>query len=169
MLKLITFDVTGTLLRFKSGVGQQYAEILQKVAKLTCDPHTLNISFAKAYRNHSKAYPFFGKDEELPIKTWWRSVFYQTLFISGIIKSHEGAILSNINIVSSKQLKNSHSLSVVEDAFESVYKNFAYETVPYAHELLEFIKKNTSNVTGVITNSDNRVHTELKNAGKCIY
>lgn len=167
MSKLTTFDVTGTLLRFKRSVGQQYSETLQKAANITCDSSTIDKSFSQAYVDHSKIYPVFGYSEAISIKSWWRSVFYQTLLISGVTSIPNNGILSKVVTDSIKPLEKPPSFNAgIENAFETVYNSFEYEPMPHALDLLKFVKSSPSNVTGVITNSDDRVLNELQKAGK---
>ena len=165
-IKLVTFDITGTLLRGRLSVGEQYAETLQKVANITCDPNRITKSFRQVFKLHNDAYPIFGKSAGLSTKAWWRSVFLGTLVASNTISPSQLQISQEKHqnhLTSLWQVEN-HSSAIVE-AFNILYQNFGYEALPHAHELLNYLKVNSTVVLGVISNNDERIETALALAG----
>lgn len=81
-LKLITFDVTGTLLQFRRPPFQVYLDLGQKYGITGVDPEVLKASFKKQWKLMNVNHPHFGNCW----KTWW------TDFVVGTFKVCEGYI-----------------------------------------------------------------------------
>ena len=167
MVKLITFDVTKTLVCAKFSVGEQYADSLKQVANIACSAKNINETFPKSFQQYAKAYPIFGKNAGISTKVWWRSVFLSTLILSKSIGQNESQYgLSKMNRGDSLTIWNTLELgNPLEKAFEIVYNDFAYETLPFAQQLLSHLKQKKSYVVGVISNSDERIEEVLKTSG----
>ena len=71
--KLITFDVTGTLLMTK--VEKYYAAAGAQHGVLV-DPSKLAGSFKANFKKISKEHPIFGKHTGLGSENWWRILVY---------------------------------------------------------------------------------------------
>ena len=77
--KLCTLDVTNTLMRLRSPVGESYkAMLLERCTSahlrgqvLSLAPSDVARSFLSAYSTHAKAVPCFAGREA---KTWWQMV-----------------------------------------------------------------------------------------------
>lgn len=72
--KLVTFDVTGTLLMTK--VKEHYCDIGAKHDILINNPDLLSISFKKHFKRLSIEHPVFGKNTGLGWKNWWRCLVH---------------------------------------------------------------------------------------------
>ena len=164
-IKLVTFDITGTLLRVKFSVGDQYAEALKRAVNISCDPNNITKSFRQTFALHDKAYPIFGKKAGLTTKAWWKSVFLNTLIASNTINPSQYNMRKDLNDTS-VGVWQIEQASPINKAFDNLYNNFEYDTFPHAHQLLNYLKQNSDVVLGVITNSDERIETALKMAGK---
>ena len=165
-MKLLTFDVTGTLLRMQPGVGHQYASVLYKTANISANPETIEKCFLKSYNGHSQAYPIFGKKSGLPIKAWWQSVFLETLLTSEILTSSH-CTLSSHSIDKPKPLWIlNDSNSLIAKSFDVIFNNFAYKPCPHVFDVFRYLQRYRPHVVvGAITNSDERVSTALYRAG----
>lgn len=80
--KLITFDVTGTLLSFKKAVGKQYGEIGRQF-DVTVDPDLLNRNFKIQWNLISKKYPNYGLNSNVHFEDWWKILIKNT-FINSV-------------------------------------------------------------------------------------
>jgi len=71
-IRLITFDVTGTLLRPRleqfPKVGAQYG--------LSIEPETLARSFKNSFAQLNKEHPIYGKHTGLGWIEWWKKMVY---------------------------------------------------------------------------------------------
>uniref|UniRef100_A0A6P7GY51 Rhythmically expressed gene 2 protein n=1 Tax=Diabrotica virgifera virgifera TaxID=50390 RepID=A0A6P7GY51_DIAVI len=72
-LRLITFDVTDTLLQFKTSPGQQYGEI-GALYGISCDKKVLGHNFKTHFRKMSQEHPNFGRHTGLGWEKWWHTV-----------------------------------------------------------------------------------------------
>lgn len=82
-LRLVTFDVTDTLLKFRNAPGMQYGEIGAMYGVLA-DGNVLATNF-KAHRSKmNKEHPNFGLKTNLGWENWWKTVvrgtFRDTLY-----------------------------------------------------------------------------------------
>ncbi|XP_024890769.1 uncharacterized protein YMR130W-like, partial [Temnothorax curvispinosus] len=71
--RLVTFDVTGTLLMTK--LEEHYVEIGSQYGLLV-EPRKLARSFKNNFARLSKEHPIYGKHTGLGWKNWWRTIVY---------------------------------------------------------------------------------------------
>lgn len=71
--RLITFDVTGTLLMTK--LEEHYTEIGYKHG-LSIEPRKLARSFESNFRRLALEHPIFGKHTGLGWENWWRTIVH---------------------------------------------------------------------------------------------
>jgi len=174
MIRLITFDVTGTLMRHVGSAGDQYARALEKHFDISCSSASLEKSFRECYREHSLKSPLFGRKHGLLLKQWWSSVYFGTVAGANIpiakdcitqTKHESGVTLWT----TSKENCSQHIL--LENSFNDVFWNFEWEPVDHAKEMLQFIESNwkclpqKQVVVGVISNNDGRVNQYLHKTG----
>ncbi|CAG9855691.1 unnamed protein product [Phyllotreta striolata] len=76
-LRLVTFDITGTLLKFKLTPGQQYGEI-SALYGINCDGNELSKHFKEHWHRMSLVHPNFGRDTGLGWEEWWRTLVKKT-------------------------------------------------------------------------------------------
>ena len=165
-IKLVTFDISKTLLRGRFPLGKQYAEALREFADIDSDPYRLSKSFNQVYELHEKAYPVFGTKDGLTLKTWWRSVFLGTLVTSKTIDPIFFGVSKLECAYNSLDLWQLEELSSpIEQVFEFLFENYEYEAIPHAHQLLNSLKHNFDVFLGAISNGDQRIVSKLESAG----
>lgn len=83
-LRLITFDATNTLLRYKESVGQTYSGVAQLYG-VPADPHHVNHKFKTEFKRMVAQHPNFGCDSGMTSEQWWAELVNRTLSGSGTI------------------------------------------------------------------------------------
>ena len=172
-IKVVTFDVTGTLIKVKGSVGKQYSDILHKHLNLSYCHKRLQESFIASYKHHSKHIPLFGYHDSLDCKSWWQSVFLSTVFAVNAtdVKFHDlSQIYKNISNKKLVEVDSSAVNDLLLAAFDDVYHNFEWDVLPHSIEVLSHLKmsqeqkrlKNGELVLGVISNNDCRLIQTLK-------
>lgn len=76
-LRLITFDVTDTLLKFKYSPGKQYGEI-GALYGIICNDNILSSNFVRHWRRMRIEHPNFGLYSGMGWENWWRNVVKST-------------------------------------------------------------------------------------------
>ncbi|XP_068215203.1 rhythmically expressed gene 2 protein-like [Palaemon carinicauda] len=76
MLRLVTLDVTNTLLKFSRPPGEQYAAIGQLYG-LNANPKKLSEAFRIIFKKHEKEVPFYGASS-IGWQNWWLNVVADT-------------------------------------------------------------------------------------------
>lgn len=71
--RLITFDVTGTLLMTK--LEEHYIEVGRKYG-LSIEPRRLAQSFKSNFQRLAVEHPIYGKYTGLGWENWWRTIVY---------------------------------------------------------------------------------------------
>lgn len=159
LIRLVSFDVTRTLVSPSSNVGAQYAQVASKYLGVTYDSAVLDQNFKKIYQTQKKTHPLFGLNHNMSLEDWWYTVFTSTLQLTG--KSMDDY----------PKIPNTELL---RKAFRDVYHNFQWSLIPNALETLktlkthkcfdgEFIK------TMAVSDSDNRTHMVLSECGLAKY
>ena len=137
-LRLITMDVTGTIVSFRGTLEEHY---LGAAAKCGVTPEDVNASkisasFNKAYKETSIRYPCFGGDE-VSAKQWWRECVVKSFRLAGVTMDEV----------------------TEERVFQRIYSTFgsnaAYEIFPDAKPFLKWARRNGL-VCGVLSNADER-------------
>lgn len=77
--KLITFDVTDTLLRFKNSPGYEYARAARNIGYPTVDVDKANQTFRTHFKSMIQSYPNFGRDHSISWENWWRTLVAKTM------------------------------------------------------------------------------------------
>lgn len=140
--KLITFDVTGTLLQFRSPVYKQYTEAAAKHG-IYADPDVVKSNFKTEWARMTIEHPIYGKHTGLGWETWWTSMVKSSF--KNYIKSPDD------------EFKIS---KVAECLIKSFTTPKAWAVAGGAHELLKFLKLSDIKL-GVISNFDPRLHSIL--------
>jgi REG-2-like HAD superfamily hydrolase len=141
--RLITFDVTDTLLKFRSAPGKQYGEVGAMYGVL-CDSNSLTANFKSHWHKMNAEHPNFGKKSGLGWQMWWK------LLVVGTFKD------SKISI-DEKKLENvaSHLIQVYETSL-------CWQQSYGALGLLSYLR-NRGVPLGVISNFDPRLDATLIN------
>lgn len=142
-LRLITFDVTNTLLQFRSAPGKQYGEIGAMYGVLA-DNNSLSANFKAHWRKMNQEHPNFGLNTGLGWQNWWKMI------VKGTFKD-------------SKFDLDDKKLDAIAIHLIEVYKTSACWQQTYGVlDLLTYIKQKNIPI-GVISNFDPRLHDTLTN------
>ncbi|XP_071534916.1 rhythmically expressed gene 2 protein isoform X1 [Panulirus ornatus] len=144
MLRLITFDVTNTILRFRQPPAEQYAAIGQLYG-LKPDPQRLQYAFRLSFKKLEEEAPNFGA-ESIGWQNWWLSVVLNT-FRGADCHAEENTL----------KAVGYHLLEHFSNAN-------AYELLDGSIPLLEKLNGKTVKV-GVISNFDERLEDILIRLG----
>ncbi|KAM7358866.1 rhythmically expressed gene 2 [Cochliomyia hominivorax] len=156
-LRLITFDVTNTLLKFRTSPGKQYGEIGALFGVL-CDNDDLAKSFKSNWHKMNRLYPNFGKTSALmDWQQWWRELISHTFDECGA-KIPDEKIDSFTN----------HLLDLYKSSSCWEHCNGSVDLLNYLRMQQQLGIKESSNrqppfVMGVISNFDPRLTVLLKN------
>ncbi|XP_044753846.1 rhythmically expressed gene 2 protein-like [Coccinella septempunctata] len=141
--RLITFDVTNTLLKFTANIGKTYGDIGRKYG-VKCDTNELTDSFKHQFKKMSEENPHFGYDTGLSWQNWWRRVVFDTFR-----RCHNDIADSKLDLIS-------------QDLIEIYKTEFCWKPASGALELLNYLQDRGVTL-GVISNSDPRLHDILCN------
>ena len=165
-VKLITFDVSGTLIQVKGTVGEQYSKFLLKHMGVLFNESVLQKSFNSSIKHHAKYIPMFGYHHGFTSKQWWQSVFLLT-----VLEKYPNYGSSKSPVELYAQVTNREIINCVIDkrllfAFDDVYQNFEWIVLPYAAEVLASLQQQSSSykdklVVGVVSNNDSRLISVL--------
>jgi len=140
--KLVTFDVTNTILKFKHSSGYQYGRVARKYG-LNVDEEKLSSCFKQQFKLKLEECPNFGAQHGITYHRWWRSVVQNT-FISAGCPAHIDGTYSKM----SKELVEEYTTSE------------CWERNPGAKRLFQSLRKRGFSV-GIISNFDERLKTLL--------
>lgn len=137
--RLVTFDVTGTLLM--TALEVHYAEIASQHG-LYAEPQKLAASFKKNFNKLARDHPIFGKNTGLGWEKWWRTIVH------------------NVFREQNEKCKESDLDRVAESLIKCYGTNKCWHKYPDTLNILEYLKE--QNVTlGVISNFDARLESVL--------
>ncbi|MEW8547218.1 MAG: HAD-IA family hydrolase [Candidatus Thiodiazotropha sp.] len=138
-IRLITFDMTNTMIRVLGSVGQNYANVAAQYGK-TVDPTKIDSAFKRQFKLQMAKYPNFGVKSGLTPFKWWTSL---------VIECFKDAGYDDPSLT---QIAN-HS-----------YVHFAtakgWEVIPGTASVLDHLKDKGLKL-GVVSNFDNRLEKIL--------
>lgn len=146
--KLITFDITGTLLKYRSSPAIEYSNVLKKYG-IEVKLSTLDDLINKNWIFMKRAHPNFGLVTGLGWENYWRTYAHNVFSKAFQIE----------NITHSVLLE-----TIINDLMMMYSTGETFRVQDGAIELLEFLKKEQVPV-GVISNYDPRIKPILKNLG----
>lgn len=142
-MKLVTFGVTNTLLKFRSSPGKQYGEIGALYGVLS-DNNVLATNFKNSWHRLNKEHPNFGLKTGLRWEEWWK------LIIKGTFEN------SDFN-------RNEEKLNAFSAHLIDLYKTSAcWQQCYSALGLLSYLYEKKVPL-GVISNFDPRLDITLEN------
>lgn len=144
MLKLITLDVTNTVLRVLGGVGQQYAAIAS-IYGVKVDPQEINKAFGANWKTHNLKYPNYGSETGMKSHIWWSELVKQCFIDCGF---NENEVLTKLSTHLYLHFKT----------------NKSWEVLPGTIDTLKTIKSKNLKL-GIISNFDERLETILTSVG----
>ncbi|KAH3778150.1 haloacid dehalogenase-like hydrolase domain-containing protein 3 isoform X2 [Dreissena polymorpha] len=116
-IKLVTFDVTNTIIKILGGVGHNYAKVASLYGK-NIDALTIDKSFRVVYKRNAEMYPNFGVNHGLTASKWWDKVVTETLTESGSDHENLDKIAKHLFL----HFSTNQGWEVVEDAVETLSK-----------------------------------------------
>jgi FMN phosphatase YigB (HAD superfamily) len=153
---VVSLDALGTLYKFREPVAVQYSKIARQCG-FNGDYETsqLDKSFRSAFKKQNKLYPNYGKENLPNPQVWWEYLVEQTFepftTLSAPLPAETGRRL-----------------------YEHFSSGDAYELFPDVQPFMETMAKLKNDfsdpdgpivLTGIITNSDARVHNVLASMG----
>lgn len=142
--KLITFDITDTLLKFKTNPSVEYSKVASDYGYKINESKIIS-SFRTSFVMMSEKYPNFGSRTELHWSEWW------SMLVFDVFKQ------------SHPEMDKNHIIEIAKILIKK------YETADCwirlnecDHKLLKNIKSSNKTV-GVISNFDERIEMILKN------
>lgn len=141
--KLVTFDITGTILKFKHPPGVHYANVGAKFG-INVDPHALSTSFKKQWKHLNNSKPNFGLNHH-GWEQWWSEAVTGT-FIDAGVTNNDPQVLTNI-------------AKLLIDIYTTPK---CWQHCDGAIPLLSKLKSNNIPI-GVVSNFDARLEIILKN------
>lgn len=142
-IRLVTFDVTNTLLRFRVTPGQQYTEVAADCG-VRLDGEEMARKFVNNYKTMNFQHPNFGKRSNISWDEWWRRVVHNTL---------------------ATHVEDPKVLEKITTRLIESYKTKEYWLVNDGSvDILKFLKERKVTL-GVISNFDPRLHQVLVNVG----
>lgn len=150
--KLITFDITGTLFKYRSSPAVEYSNILKKYG-IEVRLSTLEDLINENWKFMTKAHPNFGLNTGIGWDIYWRK--YAQNVYSRAFK------IENIT-------ENLPVESIINDLMVTYSTGETFQLQNGAIELLEYLR-NKQVVLGVISNYDPRIVPIIKNLGLSHY
>ncbi|XP_013779408.1 rhythmically expressed gene 2 protein-like [Limulus polyphemus] len=145
-IRLATFDVTNTLLKFKIPIGEEYSQI-SKLYGIQSDAAQLNAAFKRQWKILNQKHPNFGATTGLAPQTWWASLIVRVFHDAGY------------DYLDQKQLQ-----AISRHLFKAYSTKVCWQMQRGTHSLLENLAK--ANVQlGIISNFDNRLQSILSDVG----
>lgn len=145
-LKLITFDVTNTLLRIRGSVGEQYAAVANKYYGATgklFDSEKTEHEFVRAFKEFSRKWPNFGYENGISSEDWWNELV-SNMFV-------------NLGLKDTGILK-----SISNQLFTDFCCKDSYELFPETRNTITKLKQTGHLQLGVISNFDERLDLLLE-------
>lgn len=150
--KLITFDITGTLLKYRSSPAIEYSNVLQKYG-VNVRLSTLEDLINKNWTFMTKNHPNFGLNTGLGWEKYWRT-YAHNVFSRAF---HVENITDNVPLE-----------AIIDDLMNTYSTGETFKVQNGAIELLEYLIKKQITL-GVMTNYDPRITFMLKNLGLSHY
>lgn len=165
---VLSFDALGTLYRFKEPFANQYLKVARRCGmKLSTAPEALDKAFKVAFRDISREYPNYGKGKLDNPQVWWETLIEQTF--------DEATNGASLPPSLSEELYTHFSSGAAYELFPEVKNMFARHRSQKSRSFgLEFPNLKESSyimtgpnrpIVGVVTNSDPRVTSVLRDLG----
>jgi len=141
--KLVTFDLTDTLIKFKRHPGIEYASTAKSLGYRNVDPDKITAQFSGNFKQMNNDYPNFGRNK-ISWETWWE------MLIANIFKS-AGISLAESDIY-----------VLCNELIDKYETDECWELQDGAVELIEKIK-DSDKIVGIISNYDPRLRFLVEN------
>ncbi|XP_050423486.1 rhythmically expressed gene 2 protein-like isoform X2 [Adelges cooleyi] len=150
--KLITFDITGTLLKYRSSPTEEYSTVLNKHG-IKVNISILEELIKRNMKDMTKLHPNFGLKTGLGWDNYWRK-FAQNVISGAIPKEYAS---NNLKII-----------TIVDDLMNTYSTGETFKLQNGAIDLLKYLKKKQVPL-GVISNYDPRIINIINNLGIADY
>ncbi|GLH04480.1 Rhythmically expressed gene 2 protein [Gryllus bimaculatus] len=150
--QLVTFDATGTLMKFRISPPEQYA-IVGSMYGVEVNVKDITSNFKLNWKLLNKEHPNFGKMSGLGWEKWWYELVCRTFRASTTRNSFLEA--SKLDLIAQHLIKGYSSGSY-------------YELYPHVKEVMENLQKQKI-ILGVLSNNDERLISVLEHLGLLPY
>lgn len=140
-LKLLTFDVTNTILKVKDSPGHHYTSVAKHFG-INMSPSDLDNVYDSMIQKKKQDHPNYGRDHGMTTKEWWQDLICRVFVTAG----YKGK-LSTLRCVSNE----------LWDRFE---EGTDWEVIPHSHETLSALR-NAGITLGVVSNFDESLKKTL--------
>uniref|UniRef100_A0ACD5V864 Uncharacterized protein n=1 Tax=Avena sativa TaxID=4498 RepID=A0ACD5V864_AVESA len=137
-LRLVTVDVTGTLIAYRGQLGDYYCTAARS-AGMPCPGYArMHRGFTAAYAEMARQHPCFGHAARMPDADWWRICVRDSFSRAG----HE------------------YDDGTFEQIFGRIYSAFGtaapYSVFPDARPFLRWLRHEEKVTVGIVSNADHR-------------
>lgn len=133
LFKLITFDVTDTLLGFRHPAAIEYVNAAKQFGHNDIVADQVTQLFSKNFKHMARTYPNFGRVHEMAWEDWWRK------------------LIANILLSTKPTISPSDTIRIADALIEKYKTAECWTKFPQANELIEAVRK-TQNDSGTIDN-----------------
>ena len=144
-LRLVTFDVTNTIIRVRGSPGRWYAQAAASVG-LQAEAVRLDAVQGQVRRTMTAQYPHYGYAQGMTPKEWWTELSSRVFMSAGYLT--EAAVYDQIG-------------DRLYDLFTGAS---CFETIPGSHDMLQDLRQLGLRL-GVISNFDERLEGVLEGHG----
>lgn len=141
-LRLLTFDVTNTILKVKDSPGHQYSAVAKNLG-VNISASDLDNVYDNTWHQKKQEHPNYGKDHGMTTKEWWQDLICRVFVNAG----YKG------------------NLSLLRDVSDILWKRFEdgtdWEVIPHSHETLTALK-NAGIKLGIVSNFDESLEKTLR-------
>ncbi|XP_071446099.1 rhythmically expressed gene 2 protein-like [Hetaerina americana] len=154
-LRLVTFDITGTLLNFRRSPGEQYSDVAMQMG-VHAEPSELADGFMRQWRILCKQHPNFGAATGLPWHSWWSTLVRQTFLSAPSLRIND--------IQGLGQSAETRLASVADRLIEAYSTDECWSVAEGAVGTLTSLQREGL-LLGVISNFDSRLDRLLASVG----
>ena len=140
--KLITFDVTNTLLKVQGTAGQQYSKAAKKLG-ISIPAADLDASYKRVWPVQWKVHPNYGSTTGLSQKQWWRQ-FVSSVFLDA---RYDGD-MQTLHTIASR-------------LYQDFEEGNLWDVMPGTHDMLNALQEHGIEL-GVVSNFDERLANTLE-------
>ncbi len=135
-VRVITCDVTGTLVSFRGTLEDHYLGAAEKCGVIGIDAETIAPCFRQAYKETSAQYPCFG-GHDITAKEWWRQCVAKSFRLAGV------------------QMSDLQEQNLFQRIYSTFGSNAAYSIFDDVQPFLRWARRNHI-ACGVLSNADER-------------
>lgn len=147
--KLVTFDVTDTILTFRKSPAVEYADAVRRLGFPAVSETKLAAHFSTQFKQLNSEFPNFGRGNgrnQLTWENWWRR------------------LIINILTKSEAQLTQLQMRKVADHLIDRYESADCYDKVPAANELIDEMRRLGLTI-GIISNFDPRLKFTVEHVG----